>query len=162
MSTSIKIVAAFVMLYFAGTGTSLAQKEDKKTAKEAAITKKIQTKNYVFNAEQVMPTGGRTRQLDPGYILKVEPNKVVADLPYFGRAYSAPINTNDGGIKFTSTKFEYKMENRKKDGWNITIKPKDATNVREINITAYSNGSCTVQVNSTDKQPISFDGYIKE
>lgn len=163
MSRLIKIAAAFVLLHLAGMNAGNAQnKEEKKAAKEAAITKKIQDKHYTFHAEQALPMGGRTRQLQPGYTLKVEPGKIVADLPYYGRAYSAPVNPSDAGIKFSATKFEYKMVPRKKGGWDITIKPQDGSAVREINITAYSNGSCSVQVNSNNKQPMSFEGYISE
>jgi hypothetical protein len=162
MSTRIKFAAVFVVLFFAGLIQGTSQKDDKKAAREAAITKKIHDKHFTFNAEQALPTGGRTRQLQPGYTLKVEPHKIVADLPYYGRAYSAPINSDEAGIKFTSTKFEYKVEPKKKGGWDITIKPQDGSSVREINITAYSNGSCYIQVNSTNKQPMSFDGHLDE
>ena len=49
-------------------------------------------------------TGYRSIYLSPYYYLKVSKDTVVAYLPYFGRAYTAPADPTEGGIKFTSTK----------------------------------------------------------
>jgi len=102
------------------------------------------------------------KQLTPGYSLKVSGDSLVANLPYFGRAYSAPMNPADAGINFTSTNFDYKVAERKKGGYDISIRSKDKTYNADFALTVYDNGSAYLQVTSTDKQPISFNGYLKE
>jgi hypothetical protein len=77
-------------------------------------------------------------------------------------AYSAPIDPSQGGIKFTSTKFEYIKQPGKKDGWDITIIPKDASDVQKLYLHVTSKGYATLQVTSTNRQPISFNGIIEE
>jgi hypothetical protein len=84
------------------------------------------------------------------------------DVPYFGRAYTAPMDPTKGGIQFTSTKFEYKETKRKKGGWEILIKPKDTQDVSQMVLTVSETGFASLQVISNNRQPISFSGYVDE
>jgi len=63
---------------------------------------------------------------------------------------------------FTTSKFEYLKEDNKKDGWDVTITPKDAADVQKLYLHISSNGYATLQVTSTNRQSISFSGYIEE
>src|SRR5690606_28133322 len=86
---------------------------------------------YVFHARTALPQRGRANFLDARYDLTVSKDSVVAYLPYFGRAYSAPIGSDKGGIQFTSTDFDYIVEKKKKRRWEIRIRPKDVQEVQE-------------------------------
>lgn len=137
----------------------------------------IRSKEFVFKAQAVLPmtgqgvlpmTGqgvlpmtGMFRQLTSDYDVKFLGDSIVAYLPYFGRAYSAGYGER-GGIDFTSTKFDYNVRQRRKGGWDITIKPNDAKDVRLLNFTVSEDGYATLQVTSNNRQPISFNGYIVE
>jgi hypothetical protein len=55
-----------------------------------------------------------------------------AYLPFYGKAYSIPYGSNEGGIKFTSTDFNYTLTPKKKGSWDITIIPKDYRDVQQI------------------------------
>jgi hypothetical protein len=121
----------------------------------------IQSKQFVFKAQTVLPMTGAARQLTSDYDVRFNGNSITAYLPYFGRAYSAGYGEG-GGIDFTSTKFDYSVKQRKKGGWDITISPKDAKDVREMNFTVSEKGYATLQVSSDNRQPISFMGYIVE
>lgn len=103
---------------------------------------------------------GRTRQLTSEYTLEVVPDTVVAYLPYFGRAYTAPMDPTKGGIQFTSTKFDYKVDSLKKGGWSVKIRPSDVREVQDLNLQISSEGYATLNVTSTQRQPISFTGVI--
>src|SRR5690242_15828414 len=89
-----------------------------KTAAE--VKQMIDSKNFIFKAEYVNPQSGRTRYLSSSYDLAVKPGQVISYLPYFGRAYSVPVGT-DGGIKFTSSKFDFSSQPEKKNKWEIAI-----------------------------------------
>lgn len=130
--------------------------------KEASIKSLLNSKNFVFKAQSVSPTGGTLRQLTADYDLIVSPDTIRTFLPYFGRAYSAPINPSDGGINFTSTKFDYRYTERKKGRLEIAILPKDAQDVRQMLLNVSRNGSASLLVLSNNRQPISFNGYITE
>jgi hypothetical protein len=130
---------------------------------KAQVTKSlVEAKRFVFQAQFVSPMRGGRRNLTPGYTLLLSNDSLVSDLPYFGRAYQAGYGNNDGGIKFTSTKFETAVKNRKKEGWDLNIKPEDVNNVELLIITIHDSGSATLQIKTRDRQPISYDGYIEE
>lgn len=123
----------------------------------------ISSRNYVFNAQTVLPMSGRTRQISAdGYDLTVTRDTINAYLPYFGRAFSAPVDPSRGGIQFVSADFEYTEEAGKNGGWEITIKPKDATGVQQLYLSVSEDGYASLRVISTNRQPISFNGVIAE
>jgi hypothetical protein len=151
---------AFFTVLLADSQTAPAQKNN--SEKEMAIKTLVDSGQYIFYAASVTPMSGRRRFLTSGYTVAVSKDTVMADLPYFGRAYSAPINTTDGGIKFTSVNPDYKLTERKKGGWDVTIKPAGAGDVQQLLLTIYKNGSASLSIISNSRQPVSFSGYIGE
>lgn len=127
---------------------------------EASVKAMLEAKNYIFKAQTALPMTGRIVNLTSDYDVIIRPDSVISFLPYFGRAYSAPVNTSEGGIKFTSTNFAYQAAKAKKKSWDIVIKPKDVNDVQDMTLTVFSNGSATLRVNNQNKQAISFQGYI--
>ena len=146
------------MLAILAATTIHAQKKD-----ETAVKQMLATKNFIFKAQSVSPQVGGLRQLTSSdYDLSVTNDLITSWLPYFGRAYSAPIDPADGGIKFTSSKFEYSQSKKNKHSWDITIRPKDVSDVQALYLTVFDNGSASLRVNSISRQSISFLGYITE
>jgi Domain of unknown function (DUF4251) len=158
MTTSISLLRKTGMLsliLLVGHAMLFAQDE-----KATVIKSTIESHRYVFKAQTASPTSGRTRQLTPEYMLVVGVDSIVADLPYFGRAYSAPVNTTGGGINFTSVRFNYTATLDKKNRWQIVIKTKDVTDSQEMFLTVFENGTASLNVRSVNRQPITFYGYI--
>lgn len=134
-------------------------KADKRTAQEASFKKTIDSRNYTFTAQSANPLRGMTRQLTSEYDVRITKDTVTAYLPYFGRAYVAPMNPSEGGIHFTSTKFSYDARSVKK-GFEITIVPADAGSVRKLFFSVSVNGYATLTVTDLNRDPISFYGHI--
>lgn len=130
-----------------------------RTENETEITRIVTEQEYMFKAQTVMPSAGRTRQLNTNYDVTISKDSVASWLPYFGRAFQAPMDPTKGGIQFTSTDFDY-ITNQRNDGWEITIKPKDTRDVQEMGLTIFKNGSATLRVSSISRQPISFGGIV--
>jgi Domain of unknown function (DUF4251) len=131
-----------------------------KADKAAALKSLVESGNYVFKAQSAMPMSGRVRQLTDDYTLKITKEKVACDLPYFGRAYTAPMDPSQGGIRFSSAVFDYTITPGKKDGWQVLIKPTDYRDVQQLALSITSSGYATLQVISTSRQQISFNGII--
>lgn len=140
--------------------------------------KLIADKHFVFNATSVllnnndisniltkMPgnTGGSSVNLNGSqYNLTVTPDSIVAYLPYYGRAYSADVNPNNGGIKFNSKKFTYQNIKRKKGGWQITINTQDARENFRLSLSVSEKGYATLVAIGDNKQAITYNGVISE
>lgn len=136
-------------------GSSFAQ-ETKKTTVEQAI----QSKQFIFKAQTAFPMRGGMRQLTSEYDLKVNGDTLTAYLPYFGRAYVAPIDPTKGGIQFTSTQNNYTLKVRKKNS-EINIVPKNIQEVRQLHLNISPNGNASLQVISNNRDPITFNGYVE-
>lgn len=151
------------MLFLLSTTSMIAQdtKKQKQDEKEAAIKALVNAQRYSFEAQTALPLGMRGRQLTPGYELKVRKDTIEAYLPYFGRAYTATIGSNDGGIQFKTTDFKYTLTEAKKGGWNITIVPKNSGDTRQLTLYVSQAGYASLQVTSNNRQSISFNGYIQ-
>lgn len=137
--------------------------QNKSDDKKAVVRELIENKRFVFRVQTVQPMQpSPNRQITSDYDLKVSPDTVISFLPYFGRAYVAPIDPSKGGIRFTSAKFEYTSRERKKGGWEILIKPQDTQEARQMSLTVSENGYANLQVVGNNRQPISFGGYVEE
>jgi hypothetical protein len=158
------ILHRFVLL-FASIVISLANanaqdKNDKKEEEKASVREIIESKNFTFIARSATPMSGRFINLNTLYDVRVFGDTVLSDLPYYGRAFTAPVNPAESALRFTSTRFDYKIKERKKNGWEITISPKDGKDVRQMYMTVYENGTAFLQILSNNRQPISFNGYV--
>lgn len=138
--------------------TSFAQTAGK--SKESRIKDMLVSKNFVFVAQTALPLRGTSVQLTSAYDLRVNGEKVETRLPYFGRAYTAPLNPRDAGINITSTDFKYAIKERKRGGWDINIQPNDNRDVRQMLITVSEKGFARLQVTSMNRDIISYNGYI--
>ncbi|OQP62667.1 hypothetical protein A3860_27025 [Niastella vici] len=147
-------IIAFAFLPF----TAMAQ--NKKEDKKAEIKNIVEARNFVFKAQTALPSSGNARQLTYDFDLTVSKDTIISDLPYFGRAYTAPLNPSVGPLNFTSTDFHYKVTDRKKGGWVINITPKDQQDPKQFTLNIFDNGSASVVVTSYNRQPISFNGYV--
>jgi hypothetical protein len=150
-----------LLLVLAFSVGSYAQGSTAKKEKGAEITSLINQKRFEFKAQSATPMSGRFRQLttsDFGVVVKND--SLESYLPYFGRAYSAPINITQSPLDFTSTKFSQTIEETKKGRWIITIKPTDTQDIRELIFDISPSGNAFLTVSSNNRQPISFHGFI--
>lgn len=140
--------------------SSLAVKAQERDA--VKIKNKVESQRYIFKANVVIPQTGSSRQLTDSYDLTITKDSIISYLPFFGVAYRPSIDPSKSGIKFTSTNFEYSKEAFKNNkGWQITIILKDVTDVQKMYLTIFNNGNATLDVINTNRQGISFSGYIK-
>ena len=154
------VVALLVsLLLFQGCGTSRSAAEKEQLAAE--IANAVNTSSFVFKATYAHPTGFSSRHLSPYYEVDVSPDTVDVYLPYFGRAYKAPMSPNEGGYRFTSVDFDYIVEPGGRSGnWNVIIKFNDLDRSVSFNFDIWENETARLSVMDTNRQGISFQGNI--
>lgn len=167
-----KLIQLSLVLLFSA-GTVYAQTDKATTAKIVA------EKNYVFVATMAIPlnsadinnvlrqmpgnTGGGNINLNgSNYTVTVTPDSLVSYLPYYGRAFSAPMNNDENGFKFKAKDFSYQLTKRKKNGWDVAIVSKDVRDNVRMNLNISENGYATLNVISNNKQSITYNGYLSE
>ncbi len=124
------------------------------------IEKNLQKKNFIFKAQSALPMRGSAIQLTSDYEVRISGDTLTTYLPYYGRAYTAPMNSSEGGIRFTSTNFQYKVTKAKKGSWLVLIEPLDTKDVREMALQVSSSGYGVLQVSSNNRESISFNGRL--
>ncbi|MDB4926463.1 DUF4251 domain-containing protein [Mucilaginibacter sp.] len=168
MKRLLKILGVtLICVYSFNTVNAQTAKADKKAARSVETSRIINAKNYIFNANYVLPLHGGGKQLSGEYSVSVSKNKLVIYLPYFGRAYIAPMDASDGGIKLNTIHFDYKAERNKKGNWDVVIKPKDretsgSKDVQLLRLSISADGYASLQVTSLNRESISFNGTIEE
>lgn len=107
-----------------------------------------------------MPLGGsRVTMLDYNYSLKFSQDSLSVDLPYLGRAYTSSSSISSRGLKLNTSDFKYTVSSSKKGYlYKISI-PNNP--IQLIFIEIFNNGRAYISVDSNDRQPISFEGYLR-
>jgi hypothetical protein len=145
--------------------STIAQKttrKEREAKKIAEIKAMVEANNYVFKAQSANPMRGGTYNLTSEYDLRISKDTLIAYLPYYGQAYQAPMDPTDGGIHFTSTRFTSNTTEDKKGGWEISFKTADAKGVERIFLSISVDGYAQLRVTSTNRDPITFQGYIEK
>lgn len=162
-------------LAFISFATQLFAQTNKETT-----TRIVSDKNYIFVANTAIPMANndinKVLMMMPGgqggssinlsgsqYDVKVTKDSIVAYLPYYGRAFSAPMDPTQGGIKFTSKDFSYTETKNKRGAYTIQINTKDVSRENyRFTINISTNGYASLTATSVNKQPILFNGYLDE
>ena len=161
-----KLVILFLWMSVVTISSAYAQgkpsKKERRQEQAAEVLKMVEAQDYKFVAQHALPMSGRSISLTSEYDLCVNNDTISAYLPYFGRAYVAPIDPSEGGIKFESTDFNYRLEPAKKGGWIAHIAIKDAKRRIEMILHITTQGSASLSVSEDTRQSISFNGYIEK
>ena len=153
--------------------TGFAQQKDKKQSRKEdrhekrlnsykAVREIIESKDFIFDAKRVFPTGHRSMDLisNPGTII-VKNDSVTADLPYFGRAYTSGYG-GEAGMKFsgkmTNEKLEF-QEDKYKIRYSFTVQGEN--DMYDIFMDMTSDENVSVSINCRNKAAISYSGLIE-
>lgn len=162
-----KLLMVSVVVLFCTQAVTAQSRKEREAAKAEKIKTLIESQNYVFQADYVIPQTGNSKSLTFGYDLTVSKDTVTAYLPYYGRVTLAPVDASDGGVKFTSTSFSYKSTVDKKGSYNIVITPNEhndrgSKDVRYVRLNIGKTGYASLQVISNNRDAISYNGTIVE
>jgi hypothetical protein len=137
-----------------------AQRAERDAQIAQAVDKALTKRHYTVDIDMMYPTSGPAKRLQFGYILKVEGDTMTSYLPYFGTAYDAPYSGGNG-LDFTEPIKEYKAEQVKKDKTRITIKVDHDSDHLTYTLEIFDNGNVSLNVISTRREPINFNGSLK-
>ncbi|WP_207532549.1 DUF4251 domain-containing protein [Desertivirga arenae] len=151
----------FLLAITINTASAQTKKEIKEKTKAAEIQKLLDSKRFTFKAQTAQPLRGGTINLTSDYELVIKKDSLQSYLPFFGRAFTAPMNPSESPLIFNSTNFNYTAAAGKKGSKNITVELKDQnSNVRRFYLSISGQGYATLQVLNSNRDPISFNGYI--
>ncbi len=119
----------------------------------------INIREYTIQVSTALPQGWRSITLNRLDYLEIDGDKVISELPYFGRAYSVPYSGGNA-LSFVSIIEDYTVEQGKKGRLEIKFKTTNAGERFEYYIVIYPGGSANIDVRSTKRQHIGFVGNL--
>ena len=155
-----KQILMLLLALLVGLPTLSAQsKKEKKEQKKEAVKELIVSENYKIDVNTAMPMRGRSIPLTSLYSLEIRNDSVISYLPYYGRAYSIPYGGGNG-LNFKAPLKEYNMKLDKKGNSVITFTARNPEDKFDFRVKVYSNGSTSIDVNTQNRQSISFQGEL--
>ncbi|MDR3296819.1 MAG: DUF4251 domain-containing protein [Prevotellaceae bacterium] len=140
-----------------------AEGKAQQTADDAAkVRQLVEQQRYRFVAHDAQPMKGRLILLSWEYDLRVSTDTISAYLPYYGRAYTAPVDPLNIGIKFSSLSFDYSAKPAQNKGWDIRIQTKDTPTHYDLRLYVSTSGSAMLVVYDPNRQSITFHGEVLE
>ena len=156
------LIASLIIFFSASEAYSQSKREIREKKKAEEIQKLIDQKRFTFIVQTVQPMrGGTVFNQSTGFELTVKKDTLNSYLPYFGRAFTAPMNSTDSPLTFTTTEFSYTVEKKKKGSKDIIIIPKNRQQYsRRMLLNVSEQGYGTLQVTADNRDPITYTGYI--
>jgi hypothetical protein len=144
-------------------------------AEASKVIDLVEHDNYTFVATKAYPmdqatmnilgslrptgSGWGILNLDYVYGFSLEHTLIKVDLPYFGRAFSPTIDPSKNSVKFKSKNISI-LKKKNKNRYSVTLQIHDVQNIQTMYLDIFNNGKARLSINFTDRQPISYDGYI--
>jgi hypothetical protein len=158
MKTKIFITAGCLMLIVFTFGQN--KQPSKAEMKAMEVENSIQSGRYEIAVNKANPMGGNVRHLTSDYSVRISGDSTYVFLPYFGRAYSAPLN-GEGGIKVATIMDNYKIDFKERKGYSINYIAKGTDDTYRFSITIWTNGNATIHVSCNHRQAISYLGNLE-
>jgi len=145
--------------------TPLTRKE-RKAAQNTQLVEKnkalVHSGAWQFDATQMIPSSGRSRTLTSSYRVIINNSGIDSYLPFYGRAYRVEYGSTDSPLSFKGEISDLRVEDWEKGGWVISFKTESKNDRLEYTFHIGETGSATLNVNSTNRQQISFYGDLTE
>lgn len=152
----------FLMLNIISCGSSKTEAD--KDNEFQKLKEQIQNKEFTIENEWLMPLGGNPINLigNPNFI-RFKGDSIELFLPYFGVRHMGGGYGSEGGIKYEGLAKNYLVEENSEDREiNLSFETEQDTENLEFKITIFPNGNANTNVNSSQRNNISYQGEIRK
>jgi hypothetical protein len=154
------LALAPILITSCSSGKTLSGKADR----YAWIVQRIDSGKFKIEVNQAYPMPGTLSEgvinLTSIYTLEIRNDSVLSWLPYYGRAYVAPMDSNRGGLEFTELYSNYKKIYSSKKGFTITFNAKTKEDNYRFVVEISSEGYASIGVTSDKRSFIRFSGQM--
>lgn len=159
MKTISFIIIGILLIVF--SGFQPGERKLRKIQKEREMLEMLESGEFRFVARSARSSLGNFNNLGAHYDLVFDSLRIKAFLPYYGRAYSAPYNS-EGGVKFDlkADKIEKRWDKKKKR-YIMATEVSDQRDSYSIYMTASLSGYADVIINFRNRQMISYYGTLE-
>ena len=128
-------------------------------AREAQMVRQgVDAADFTIDITRMYPLRGSAKTVS-NYSITVEDGVLISHLPYFGRAWRVPYGGGHA-LNFDAPIAEYIAVPYGKDGYEIRIYVKTDEDQHLYRITLFDNGTANLDVQSNNRERISFSGLF--
>ena len=155
MRRSLTLVLAAAALLLCGCASLRMTPEE--TARVAAqVQENLDKRQFTIDVTEMHPLRGPSRQVT-GFSLKIDGDKIISNLPYFGAAYNVPYGGGKG-LNFDAEISDYIDTTPKADRRQIMLATYNGEDTYVYTITVFTNGRASIDVRSRNRDPMSYMG----
>ncbi|QOD61342.1 DUF4251 domain-containing protein [Polaribacter haliotis] len=170
-------ILSFLVIFMSCAGTkNTATPSEINDLKEIVNNKKIEVNfnwarptggiNNIRGIENLLPRGSNMSNIDlmgnPNFF-RINGDSIHMDLPYYGQRQISGGYNSDSGVKFEGKPKEFsKTYNSKKNAYILKYSLNENTENYNVTLTLFSNKRSSLNINSTHRSTISYDGKWKE
>jgi len=135
-------------------------KEERKLEKQKQIALLVESKEFVFLVNRVIPQAGMAINPPTEYSAEFHPDLINSYLPFFGRGFTGVGYGGDEGMTFEGKPTVFNVEKTKK-AYQIKAEVNGKNDKYSMLLKVYFEGSAYLTINSNNRSSISYDGEIE-
>lgn len=126
----------------------------------------VESNRFQIQIDRVYPMKGfDVTKFNPEGTICLNDSIAKGKLPFFGRAYSLSYSPGEGGIKFDNFVTERRIkaiEKKKNSLIRYQFNVSGENDIYRFSMDIFPNGTCTISVNSNNRENISYSGKIEK
>ncbi len=160
MKKNAALLLTLSVLLVMGACVSSKNAEQKALEKAQKTRERIEANHFTIDVTGILQArNADLNRLGVDYTVTIRNDSVFSHLPYFGAVHTAPFGGQDAGIQLKAPVKDYRVD-WKKGGWIVNFKTDYMQYRYSFTISIAENANSIVQVNSLDREPISFSGIM--
>ena len=161
MKKIVPFILLMLCLASCASSRSAEQKMQEATKVESQIADSVQNHSFTVTFNYVNSARFPITYLTSTYSLKMTGDSISSCLPYFGRAYEADYGSTDSPLSFNGHADNVKITRQKGNSYLIKFRTRNKLENFKYYLTIYNNGKASLNISSSAREPISFDGEME-
>ena len=153
------LMAAVLLSGSCGVTESRAERQAREAREAQAVREKINSRHFTVVVNTMLPLRGASKFLNGDYGVTVDGEKFVSFLPYFGQARSLPYG-GGSGLHFEAEVGAYSVQETRPGVYDVNIHVSTSEDTFLYMFRIYDNGNSSLQVQSRNRDQISFTGTM--
>ena len=157
----ISTVIACSALVLLGSCATSEERAAQMAERARKVISALNERRFTILVDRMYPLRGSSRSVSYGYSVEVRNDSLLSHLPYFGRAYNIPYGGGKG-LSFSAPITSYQEYQKKNSLRHIEIGLTNDEGTYLYTIEVFDNGKSSIDVQSRQRERISFSGEMKD
>lgn len=150
------VLSAAALLLCGCSAMRLTPEEKARIEEQVQIN--LDNRTFEIDVDQMNPRRGMSQHVT-GYSLKIDGDKIISHLPYFGAAWNLPYGGGKG-LSFEAEISDYIEVFPKPDRRVITLATNNGEDFLVYTLEVFNNGKTNIELRTRNREPISYYGEM--